>query len=195
MDMLCGGVATTKAVGYLTFLRFAFVATGRQAIVRLKYGRKIKNSSIHNRDMAQHNANQNVDTRYTKIYVGGLPWKTRNEGLRDYFQQFGEIIHVNVVCDRETGRSQGYGFVTFRDAESATRACQNPKPIIDGREAKCNFAYIGARVNNNKNDQQLQLLPMYLTGTSLHRNIMPTILMVIGYTMNLTTCTNRAFEF
>lgn len=107
--------------------------------------------------MAQPYANQNVDTKYTKIYVGGLPWSTRNEGLRSYFQQFGEIIHVNVVCDRETGRSEGYGFVTFRDAESATRACENPKPIIDGREAKCNLAYIGARVNNNQNCQQLQV--------------------------------------
>ncbi|CAL9229949.1 unnamed protein product, partial [Arabidopsis halleri] len=109
------------------------------------------------RDMTQHYANQNVDTRYTKLYVGGLPWKTRNEGLKSYFQQFGEIIHVNVVCDRETGRSEGYGFVTFRDVESATRACQNPKPVIDGREAKCNLAYIGARVNNNQNAQQVEV--------------------------------------
>ncbi|CAL9232105.1 unnamed protein product [Arabidopsis halleri] len=108
--------------------------------------------------MAQHYANQNVDTRNTKIYVGGLPWKTRNyEGLRSYFQKFGEIIHVNVVCDRETGRSEGYGFVTFRDVESATRVYQNPKSVIDGREAKCNLAYICARVNNNQNAQQVEV--------------------------------------
>jgi len=120
--------------------------------------------------------------------VGGLPWETRNEGLRSYFEQFGDIIHVNMVCDRETGRSEGYGFVTFRDAESATRACQNPKPVIDGREAKCNLAYIGGRVNNNQNAQQQQVLPMYPTGTSFHHpNIIPTHLMVIGHPMALTT--------
>ncbi|KAL9279141.1 putative RNA recognition motif domain, nucleotide-binding alpha-beta plait domain superfamily [Arabidopsis thaliana] len=112
-------------------------------------------------DVAQHYANENVDTRYTKMYVGGLPWETRNEGLRSYFEQFGDIIHVNMVCDRETGRSEGYGFVMFRDAESATRACQNPKPVIDGREAKCNLAYIGGRVNNNQNAQQQQV-PTYV---------------------------------
>lgn len=60
--------------------------------------------------MSQHN--QYLDTTFTKIYVGGLPWTTREEGLRSYFEQFGEIIHVNVVCDRAIDRSQGYGFVS-----------------------------------------------------------------------------------
>ncbi|EOA23145.1 hypothetical protein CARUB_v100032511mg, partial [Capsella rubella] len=110
------------------------------------------------RDMAQDDGNQNFDTKYTKIYVGGLPWRTRTDGLRTYFRQFGEIIHANVVCNRYTGRSEGYGFVTFRHAESATRACQNPNPIVEGREAKCQLAYFGARVYNNQNvDQQLQV--------------------------------------
>lgn len=54
----------------------------------------------------------NIDTTYTKIFVGGLAWRTRNEGLRSFFQQFGEITHVNVVCDSKTGRSKGYGFVS-----------------------------------------------------------------------------------
>ncbi|CAH2070063.1 unnamed protein product [Thlaspi arvense] len=105
--------------------------------------------------MSQPNVNPNFNTTYTKIYVGGLPWITREEGLRSFFKQFGEIIHANVVCNRETGRSEGFGFVTFRDAEAATRACQNQFPVIDGRVAKCNLAYLGARVNNNQNDRQV----------------------------------------
>ncbi|XP_019086403.1 PREDICTED: RNA-binding protein 24-like [Camelina sativa] len=86
----------------------------------------------------------------TKIYVGGLPWKTRKEGLISFFEPFGEIIHANVVCDRETGRSQGFGFVTFKDAKSAKRACKDPNPKIYGRVANCNLAYHGARVPNNQ---------------------------------------------
>ncbi|CAN8302006.1 unnamed protein product [Cochlearia groenlandica] len=90
---------------------------------------------------------QNSDT-YTKIYVSGLPWTTRNDGLISFFQQFGEILHANVVCDRSINRSQGYGFVTFRDAESATRALANRNPIIEGRLASCRLAYEGRNVNN-----------------------------------------------
>ncbi|XP_010446090.1 PREDICTED: RNA-binding protein 38 [Camelina sativa] len=97
--------------------------------------------------MSQH---QNFDTTDTKIYVGGLPWKTRKEGLISFFEPFGEIIHANVVCDRETGRSQGYGFVTFKDAESAKRACKDPNPKIDGRVANCNLASAGAKVKQNQ---------------------------------------------
>ncbi|KAL1206621.1 putative RNA-binding protein ARP1 [Cardamine amara subsp. amara] len=93
--------------------------------------------------------NQNLDTTFTKIYVGGLLWTTKEEGLRNHFQQFGEIIHANVVWDRVLDRSQGYGFVTFKDAESATRACLDPYPSIDGRITNCKLASSGANANHN----------------------------------------------
>ncbi|KAJ6764710.1 RNA-BINDING (RRM/RBD/RNP MOTIF) FAMILY PROTEIN [Salix koriyanagi] len=65
--------------------------------------------------------------------------------LQRYFEQFGEIKEAVVIIDRSTGRSKGYGFVTFRDPGSATRACQNPFPVIDGRRANCNLAAFGAQ--------------------------------------------------
>ncbi|XP_010537079.1 PREDICTED: RNA-binding protein 24-like [Tarenaya hassleriana] len=95
--------------------------------------------------------NHNTDTTHTKIFVGGLAWATRTEGLRRFFEQFGEITETLVVCERHTGRSKGYGFVTFAEANSAARACQNPYPIIDGRQANCNLAYLGARRNSQLN--------------------------------------------
>ncbi|KAJ6672924.1 RNA-BINDING PROTEIN ARP1 ISOFORM X1-RELATED [Salix viminalis] len=85
------------------------------------------------------------DTTYTKIFVGGLPWETRSDSLQRYFEQFGEIKEAVVIIDRSTGRSKGYGFVTFKDPGSATRACQNPFPVIDGRRANCNLAAFGAQ--------------------------------------------------
>ncbi|CAN8289300.1 unnamed protein product [Cochlearia groenlandica] len=96
--------------------------------------------------MSKH---QNSDT-YTKLYVTGLPWTTRDDGLISFFQQFGEILHANVVCDRSIDRSQGYGFITFRDAESATRACANPNPTIDGRTTSCRLASEGRNINQNQ---------------------------------------------
>lgn len=83
------------------------------------------------------------DTTWTKVFVGGLAWETRSETMRRYFEQFGEILEAVVITDKNTGRSKGYGFVTFRDPESARRACANPNPVIDGRRANCNLASLG----------------------------------------------------
>ncbi|XP_021839321.1 uncharacterized protein [Spinacia oleracea] len=83
------------------------------------------------------------DTTYTKVFVGGLAWETQSETMRRYFEHFGEILEAVVITDKNTGRSKGYGFVTFRDPESARRACADPTPIIDGRRANCNLASLG----------------------------------------------------
>ncbi|KAL4282794.1 hypothetical protein GQ457_16G017530 [Hibiscus cannabinus] len=83
------------------------------------------------------------DTTFTKVFVGGLPWETPTEEMRRYFQQFGEILEAVVITDKITGKSKGYGFVTFRDPDSARRACADPNPVIDGRRANCNIASFG----------------------------------------------------
>ncbi|KAK8464971.1 hypothetical protein PHAVU_010G118600 [Phaseolus vulgaris] len=94
-----------------------------------------------------NNQEQYNDTTFTKIFVGGLAWETQRDTMRRYFEQFGEILEAVVITDKNTGRSKGYGFVTFRDPEAAMRACQNPSPVIDGRRANCNLASLGANKN------------------------------------------------
>ncbi|KAK1554982.1 hypothetical protein Q3G72_020014 [Acer saccharum] len=83
------------------------------------------------------------DTTYTKVFVGGLAWETQSETMRRYFEQFGDILEAVVITDKNTGRSKGYGFVTFREPDAARRACDNPSPVIDGRRANCNLASLG----------------------------------------------------
>ncbi|XP_012087581.1 RNA-binding protein 38 isoform X2 [Jatropha curcas] len=83
------------------------------------------------------------DTTYTKVFVGGLAWETQSHTLRRHFDQYGDILEAVVISDKNTGRSKGYGFVIFRDPDSARRACVDPNPIIDGRRANCNLASLG----------------------------------------------------
>lgn len=96
-----------------------------------------------------NNQDQYNDTTFTKLFVGGLAWETQRETMRMYFEQFGEILEAVVITDKYTGRSKGYGFVTFKDPEAAIRACQNPSPVIDGRRANCNIASLGANKNRS----------------------------------------------
>jgi len=62
-----------------------------------------------------------VDTTLTKIFVGGLPYHTTDDGLRQYFQQFGDIDEAVVITDRQTTKSRGYGFVSISCAHFTAR--------------------------------------------------------------------------
>ncbi|XP_047325735.1 RNA-binding protein 24 isoform X2 [Impatiens glandulifera] len=83
------------------------------------------------------------DTTYTKVFVGGLAWETQKDTMKNYFEQFGDILEAVVITDKATGRSKGYGFVTFREPDAAMRACVDAAPVIDGRRANCNLASLG----------------------------------------------------
>ncbi|KAL5113676.1 hypothetical protein ACEQ8H_008429 [Pleosporales sp. CAS-2024a] len=50
-----------------------------------------------------------------KMFIGGLNWETTEDSLKDYFSQFGEVSECTVMRDSATGRSRGFGFLTFRD--------------------------------------------------------------------------------
>ena len=45
------------------------------------------------------------------IYVSHLSWGTKSDSLQNLFSQYGEVSSANVITDRETGRSRGFGFV------------------------------------------------------------------------------------
>jgi hypothetical protein len=89
------------------------------------------------------------DTMHTKIFVGGLPYHTTDKTLHDYFIQFGDIEEAVVITDRQTQKSRGYGFVTMKERSDAEKATRDPNPIIDGRKANVNLAYLGAKPRNN----------------------------------------------
>ncbi|KAJ0657707.1 putative RNA recognition motif domain, nucleotide-binding alpha-beta plait domain superfamily [Helianthus annuus] len=99
--------------------------------------------------MSNNNTNAGIgpfgDTTLTKVFVGGLAWETPKEAMRDHFQNYGDILEAVIISDKTTGRSKGYGFVTFKEPESAKKACEDPTPIINGRRANCNLASLGAR--------------------------------------------------
>jgi len=77
----------------------------------------------------------------TKLYVGNLSFNTSNEDLQELFGQAGTVETVNVVEDRDTGRSRGFGFIEMSSKEEAQAAIEqlNGKEI-DGRSLTVNEA-------------------------------------------------------
>lgn len=56
------------------------------------------------------------------IYVANLSWGTTSDSLQELFSQFGEVTAANIITDRETGRSRGFGFVDMPDDEEGQKA-------------------------------------------------------------------------
>ncbi len=76
-----------------------------------------------------------------KVFVGGLSWNTVEGGLEAFLAEAGAIKEVKIIKDRDTGRSRGFGFVTFQDSQSANQAVEmfNGREL-DGRVIKVNIA-------------------------------------------------------
>lgn len=76
-----------------------------------------------------------------RCFVGGLAWATTDGRLEDAFRPFGEVVQSKVINDRETGRSRGFGFVTFADEAAMNEAIRemNGKEL-DGRNITVNQA-------------------------------------------------------
>jgi RNA recognition motif-containing protein len=53
-----------------------------------------------------------------KLFVGGLPYRTTGDELREAFAKAGEVVSASIVTDRETGRSRGFGFVEMEDSSA-----------------------------------------------------------------------------
>ncbi|CAL0334155.1 unnamed protein product [Lupinus luteus] len=76
-----------------------------------------------------------------RCFVGGLAWATDSEALEKAFSQYGEILDSKIINDRETGRSRGFGFVTFASEQSMKDAIEGLNgQDLDGRNITVNEA-------------------------------------------------------
>ena len=77
----------------------------------------------------------------TKLFVGGLAWATDDSSLKNHFEQCGEVTDAVVITERDTGRSRGFGFVTFAEEDMATEAVNSLNGSeLDGRTIRIDKA-------------------------------------------------------
>ena len=76
-----------------------------------------------------------------KLYVGNLPFSTTDDELRQLFEKHGTVESVNVITDRETGRSRGFGFVEMDDAGAGAAQTALDGADMGGRPLRVNEAH------------------------------------------------------
>lgn len=97
---------------------------------------------------------QKGSTGPMRLYVGSLHYNITEEMLRGIFEPFGKIDNIQLMMDSETGRSKGYGFITFHDAEDAKRALDQLNGFeLAGRPMKVNHV-----TERNENAQAASLM-------------------------------------
>ncbi|WP_300596200.1 RNA-binding protein [Niabella sp.] len=85
------------------------------------------------------------------IYVSNLSFIVRDEDLREFFVEYGEVSSARVIMDKATGRSRGFGFVEMPDDEAARKAIKElDGGTVDGRAIKVTEARPREEKSNNR---------------------------------------------
>ncbi|KAI3682391.1 hypothetical protein L1987_82347 [Smallanthus sonchifolius] len=104
-----------------------------------------------------------ADPANRKLFVRGLAWNTTTETLCAAFVEHGEIEEGAVITDKTSGKSRGYGFITYKDIDSTRKALEAPSKLIDGRMAVCTLACEGVSTTSSSDQAQRKL---YIGGLS-----------------------------
>ncbi|MFO8191876.1 MAG: RNA-binding protein [Firmicutes bacterium ML8_F2] len=74
------------------------------------------------------------------LYVGNIPWSTKENELEKFFSQYGEVLECRIITERATGRSRGYGFVEVNDETMEEMMEKTNGVELEGRKLVVNEA-------------------------------------------------------
>ncbi|CAK9151687.1 unnamed protein product [Ilex paraguariensis] len=104
------------------------------------------------------------DHTQRKLFIRGLGWDTTTEKLRAIFSAYGELEEAVVILDKATGKSKGYGFITFKHIDGALLSLKEPSKKIDGRMTVTQLASAGMSggPTGNSNSPDISLRKIYV---------------------------------
>ncbi|KAF5948644.1 hypothetical protein HYC85_014601 [Camellia sinensis] len=110
----------------------------------------VKNAAVRHLDVLDAvRSIADRDPAQRKLFIRGLGWDTTTEKLRSLFSAYGDLDEGVVILDKATGKSKGYGFVTFKHVDGALLALKEPSKKIDGRMTVTQLAAAGIQPTVN----------------------------------------------
>lgn len=91
-----------------------------------------------------------------KIFVGGIAPEVNEQDFNDYFSQFGHIIDAQLMIDKDTGRSRGFGFVTYDSPDAVDKVTENKFVMLKGRNMEIKRAQPRGQQNSGSNSKYFQ---------------------------------------
>lgn len=105
--------------------------------------------------------NLRKNTGHTTIYVGNLSYKRTNESIKALFQKYGGVSYANIIFDKNTAKSKGFGFVQMKSSSAANKAISELNGLeLDGRILKVSIAIESQIESKNENQELLKTKKM-----------------------------------
>eukprot|EP00916_Digyalum_oweni_P002307 GHVL01004204.1.p1 GENE.GHVL01004204.1~~GHVL01004204.1.p1 ORF type:complete len:188 (+),score=26.79 GHVL01004204.1:60-623(+) len=113
------------------------------------------------RDYGGNDLDPNAE-QFRKLFIGGLSYVTDENSLRSHFETWGEIVDCVVMRDPNTKKSRGFGFITYKDADSIDQAQANRPHKVDDREVDTKRAM--PREESGRPESQQSVKKMFVGG-------------------------------
>eukprot|EP00831_Metopus_contortus_P027133 TRINITY_DN22907_c0_g1_i1.p2 TRINITY_DN22907_c0_g1~~TRINITY_DN22907_c0_g1_i1.p2 ORF type:complete len:107 (+),score=31.09 TRINITY_DN22907_c0_g1_i1:159-479(+) len=98
---------------------------GSEMCIRDRYQRRVHGIELM--------VSKPADTIPGKMFIGGLSMNTNTVNLKQYFQKYGEIADCVLMMDKTTGKSRGFGFVTFKNPIDVEKVLEEKHHVLDGK--------------------------------------------------------------
>ncbi|KAH9063121.1 hypothetical protein Ae201684P_009384 [Aphanomyces euteiches] len=107
----------------------------KRAVPRAESSRETSGSNSSRGSVSAGSISSSAVGATKKIFVGGLHYETKDD-FKKYFQQFGKVVSAEVMFNRETNKSRGFGFVIFETEQSVELVLQDRGHVIDGKSVE-----------------------------------------------------------
>lgn len=124
-------------------------------------------SMIHDSSLARDPRINMDEYAYNKIFVGGLHYDTRDNEFKMYFERYGKVISAEVMFNRETHKSRGFGFVVFEEERFAEAVCADIEHVIDGKVVEVKRAIPRSKLMNTSLSVAPGSIPKALPTTAM----------------------------
>jgi len=132
---------TCRGFGFVTYQGQSVYDDVLQAQLQLR-GKKLEpKKAVPSNEIKDDNKSE------VKVFIGGLASDVDKSKLDDYFIKYGQIVDSVVMMDGASGKSRGFGFITFANSASVVELMKNPTFMFCGREIQCKRAQPAATLN------------------------------------------------
>ncbi|RNA26448.1 heterogeneous nuclear ribonucleo A2 B1 -like protein [Brachionus plicatilis] len=120
------------------------------------------NENSQNSQDSQSNQQPLEPEQFRKVFIGGLSFKTDDEAFKSYFSKFGELLDYVVMKDKESGKSRGFGFVTYASSSQVDELMRSRPHTIDGRQVETKRAT--PREDSGRQEVQATVKKLFVGG-------------------------------